>query len=502
MSSDIPLDVLARIPEDSGRSETELPEKKNDGWWSSLLLRAAVLYSIPTLPGLLTGNWGLWWSGLFLPGSASVRFLQWPARLEAPYWHVVRGALQWFGHCLGLLIHGGQFWDLFWGIAVGFLGYVPIALVWTIFDRRKRINAVLDELLYFSVRYWLVTVMFLYGAAKVIGQQGFPQPAPLEWLRPLGEISTGQLMWTWLGYSPIFHFFAGVNESLGAILLLFRRTTLLGAFLILPVMAFVTVLDTTFHVGPAAAAAQFGALALYLIAREWRRVAGVFLLGKPTVPAPPKKLWTPRWLTLVGRGVWIVLVAFSFWCYVLSTVRERADIGGRQSPLCGAYQVDRFAIDGQVVPEKAADPARWRVVSISWFGDYIRIRRMDDAELLWSLDPGDPYPFLVASGHGYRYGDYGKLLAKTAGTQEQLKFKELPNYRSPHNAALVPVEPSPQGAASMANYTKGQFFTVNFIRNGSDLSLQGRIDGAEVSADLRRIDNNDFPLFRTRGQWP
>jgi hypothetical protein len=488
----------------TGMPGTGVPgEKRNDGWWISLVLRSVVLFCVSDFYGaLFTDNWGLWWSGIFAPGSASRRFLLWPARLEAPYWHSVNAALHWLAtHPFRSLIHAGGFSGLFWGLAAGFLGYIPLAFLWTIFDRRKRSNVVLSEVIYHAVRYLLATVMFLYGASKVFGHQGIPQPAPLGWFRPLGDISTGQLMWTWLGYSPIFQFFAGLNETLGAILLLFRRTTLLGALLILPVMAFVTALDTTFHVGPAGAALLFGIGALYLILREWRRLARVFLLGKPTVAPPRKKLWTSRRLTLIGRGVWAVLVAYSLWSYVLPVLRQNADIGGRQSPLCGAYRVERFVKDGRVFPEDGTDLTRWRDVSINRFGDFIRIRTMDDAEWLWSAYPGDPYRFLVASGHGYRYGDFGQLLARTAGTQEQLRFKALPNFRSPDatpiNAGVT------RSAASMSHYSSGRFFTVNIVRqDAGHVLLQGQIDGADISADLVRIKNNDFEFFRTRGVLP
>ncbi len=150
--------------------------------------------------------------------------------------------------------------------------------------------------------------------------------------------------------------------------------------------------------------------------------------------------------------------------------RTTADLeGGPQFSCCGGP----LSGDGRVLPEGAADAARWRDVAINRFGNYIRIRRMDGAELLWAADPGDPYPFMPGSGHGYQYGDYGKLLAKTAGVEEQLRFKELPNFRSPHTAALAPADLSPQ-AAFNPHYSRGQFFTVNFVRNGSDHVSPGK----------------------------
>ena len=469
------------------------PKDKNDGWWISLVLRWALLFSVATAYFILfLGNWGLWWSGLFAPGSASRDLLALPERLTAPYWHGAQTAMQWFGaHFFGLRLRGGQFSSL----AVDIVGYFPPAFVWTIFDRGKRSNAVLREIVYLVVRFSLATGMFLYGSVKVIGQQGIPQPAPLDWFRPLGEIPAGQVMWTWLGYSPVFHFFAGMNESIGAILLLFRRTTLLAALLILPTMVYVAAMDVTFNVGPAASAALFGAGALYLMGRERQRLARVFLLAEPTAPTPRKKLSSSTRLAVAGRMLWVLVVSFALWSFPLSEVRERLDMGASLSPLCGAYRVKRFVSNGHVLPEDAADPTRWRDVSINWFGDFVRIRRMDGAEMLWSLEPGDPYRFLVATGHGYRYGDYGKVLAKTASAQGQLKFKALPNYGGPSTASG---QDEYFGALAKANPRSDEFYTLNYVRNDDELSLQGRVDGADISVDLHKIDGNSLPFVRSR----
>src|ERR1700722_14800370 len=332
-------DPRAANSKGSHMSETEMsPEKRNEGWWISLALRWRLLFWVNNAYFLFYGgNWGLRWAPFFSPDSIYAYLLQLPHKLIAPYWNDVNIVVGWLAtHFPGFQIPRGQFRSL----VIDILGTIPLACLWTIFDRRNRNNAGLREVLYLGVRCWLATGMFLYGFAKLIGQQGvpqgIPQPAPLDWFRPLGEISSGQLMLTWLGYSPIFRFFAGVNESLGAILLLFRRTTLLASLLILPVMVYVTALDLTFHVGPAAGAALYAAGAYYLVVREWRRLAGVFLLGKPTAPPSPKKLWTSPRLALVGRGLWVLAVAFGLWSYVLPQFKQTADIGERQSPLGGA----------------------------------------------------------------------------------------------------------------------------------------------------------------------
>lgn len=452
-------------------------DRTSQGWLRSLGLRWGLVFLVVDIYNPLR------WLEPFRPGRGM-------------------GSGSWFVAQLDLQIPWGLSSSQFWTVAADALLAIPIACIWTVFDRRARSNAVIRELVHLGVRYSLAAGMIQYGADKVIGQQGIPQPAPLEWNRPLGEISTGQLMWTWLGYSPSFEFFAGVNESLGGILLLFRRTTLLGALLVLPVMIYVTALDMTFNVGPQARAATFMAWAVYLVGVEWRRVVGALILGRPTVPRASARLWTSPRLAQAGRLLWIVVVSVTLWRYVVPHVRQNADIGGRESPLCGAYRVERFMRNGVVVPESATDGARWRVVAINCFGDYIRIRRMDDAELLWSAEPGNPYRFLWATGHGYKYGDYEKLLAKTEDPRAQVRFKELPNYRSPH-ASMTKAPAYDLFTWNPSRDERDQMFVVTFVRHGiGRLALQARIDGVEIATELRRVDNESIELFRSRGRRP
>ncbi len=84
------------------------------------------------------------------------------------------------------------------------------------------------------VRYLLAGEMMGYGLLKAIGLQAvfvFPFSA---WQRPLEEAIGSQLTWAFIGYSTWFRVLLGLFEFIPAVLLLFRRTTLLGAILLLP----------------------------------------------------------------------------------------------------------------------------------------------------------------------------------------------------------------------------------------------------------------------------
>ncbi|MFM1882053.1 MAG: hypothetical protein RJA05_462 [Planctomycetota bacterium] len=69
-----------------------------------------------------------------------------------------------------------------------------------------------------------------------------------ELLQQYGDSSPMGLMWTFMRASPAYVMFAGWMETIGGLLLLFRRTQLLGAMLVAGVMANVFVLNMCYDV--------------------------------------------------------------------------------------------------------------------------------------------------------------------------------------------------------------------------------------------------------------
>lgn len=83
--------------------------------------------------------------------------------------------------------------------------------------------------------YLLGLGMVPYGLTKLLRTQFVVLPFQ-QWSEPLKDISGTTLTWAFLGYSKWFTVLLGVLELLPAILLLFRKTRLLGAILLLPVV--------------------------------------------------------------------------------------------------------------------------------------------------------------------------------------------------------------------------------------------------------------------------
>lgn len=83
--------------------------------------------------------------------------------------------------------------------------------------------------------YLLGLGMLPYALTKLLRTQFVVLPFH-QWSEPLKDISGVTLTWAFLGYSKWFTILLGVLELLPAILLLFRKTRLLGAILLLPVV--------------------------------------------------------------------------------------------------------------------------------------------------------------------------------------------------------------------------------------------------------------------------
>src|ERR1700743_2562504 len=84
------------------------------------------------------------------------------------------------------------------------------------------------------LRYLSALLLFLYGSSKVVTRQFHVPPAMA--LQPVGSLTGYELSWFYYAHSRTYEIILGLIELAGAALLLFRKSTLLGAALMLPVM--------------------------------------------------------------------------------------------------------------------------------------------------------------------------------------------------------------------------------------------------------------------------
>ena len=109
---------------------------------------------------------------------------------------------------------------------------------------------------YRVLRFVVSFFIILYGFAKLNGSQFTILTSELD--KPMGQVSGFWLTWYYFGYSPIYGNFIGLVQILGGVLLMFRKTTLLGSCLLLPVISNIILIDIFYRI-------DIGALLVALI---------------------------------------------------------------------------------------------------------------------------------------------------------------------------------------------------------------------------------------------
>jgi len=85
------------------------------------------------------------------------------------------------------------------------------------------------------LRYFCAFMLYMYGISKLAHLQ-FNMSAQLA-QRPIGSLNGYQLTLFYYGYSRAYASILGLTQVAGATLFLFRKTTLLAAAIMFPVMA-------------------------------------------------------------------------------------------------------------------------------------------------------------------------------------------------------------------------------------------------------------------------
>ena len=335
-----------------------------------------------------------------------------------------------------------------------------IALVWSNFDRERRHDPFFADLLRLGLRYYLAGMMMGYGLAK-FGHRQFPDSSvlPEYMVERYGDSSPMRLLWAMMGYSPAYRAFTGIVETLSATLLLFRRTTTLGALVGIAAMANVAALDICYDVGLKLFTCHLLAFMVVLAWPDRDRLFKVLVLNRATGPADVRPASPARWVKLSGLALKAaVLGSFLYqaiaWDRPLTSFFSRAESAPGAAALEGAFDVQTFARNGVVIPAWT-DPQRWREMTFTPLFQTVGIH----------LTNGDKY-FL----HGAFDGSAGVLTVTKTGTT----FK----------AAATPTD---------------RQIILKYIRPSSDeLTLDGMVDGAHLLMTLRR---SDFLLLNRGFHW-
>ena len=420
------------------------------------------------------------------------------------YDYLVQKPAHWLsGHLLDSCAAGSRgayncwAYDNLWLLVLGLAG----AVVWTLADRRRPHYRRLHAWLRTAMRYFLAMIMWLYAYDKFVGVQFGRGPEGDALHTALGDTSPMQLMWGTMGYSFIYGTFTGLGELAGTVLLLFRRTTTLGALIVVMIMANVSVLDIVHRVGISEKAFNYMLMAAFLVLPDTTRLINFYFRNRPL---PPATLEPP--LFPIRPAVKLAVVAFALFLSINFLWGSRSyifHVRARPS-LNGIYRVERFIRNGDTLTPRMGDSTRWDRVGMGTSGvGGAGTVRMDPSgkvpaamQVLTMDGKWKPYGFLVDTIQRWMLLTQGRPVPTAALAARRDSAKAKPPAARPKAAAA---KSAPPRAASDTLKAPKFLGAVTYEWVTSDrLHLVGRVSGARIDALLRRVEDTTWVMRSLR----
>ncbi len=240
-------------------------------------------------------------------------------------------------------------------------------VIWGLLDRKRGNYNALSYLNHIYLRYFLALTMLTYGFAKVFPSQ-FGVINNYNLYQQVGDMSPMRLLWIFMAYSTKYQFFAGFMECLAGFLLIFRRTTLLGALISMGVMVNVFVLNMCFDVPVKIFSFMLILIGAYLVAPDFQRLLNFFILQKPAA-APPQyqPVFADKKGLKIGRIVLKVLLILSIIVPIVMQVMDDNDEPeALLSNFYGRYAVAKHVKNAAEVT--VIDTLRWEKLAIDHQG--------------------------------------------------------------------------------------------------------------------------------------
>lgn len=250
-------------------------------------------------------------------------------------------------------------WLTFWfHLLVTVIG----TLIWTAIDRNRKSYHRMAEGLYIFARYYLAFVLLGYGIGKVIPMQ-FSEPNLIRLTQEYGNSSPMGLAWTFMGFSTGYQMFAGFMEVLGAALLFFRRTVLIGSLVTIAVMTNVFMINMFFDVPVKLFSAHLLLIATGLACLNLKPLWNFLVMGRPSQkiqrPFPFKdRRWRIICYTIQAVCIGGVVI-FQFYFLFNQYLSQPEPL-----EIAGIYDVAEFKLGSEALEPISTDSFRWRRVVI------------------------------------------------------------------------------------------------------------------------------------------
>jgi hypothetical protein len=153
---------------------------------------------------------------------------------------------------------------------------------------REKYPGLLDWL-----RYFCAFMLYMYGTSKLLHFQFNLQSELAQ--RPISSLNGYQLTWYYFGVSRVYAWILGLTQVAGATLLLFRKTTLIGALAMLPVMANILLINMFILVDDYGPYVISTLICISLLIVLWHQRIGLLTLLWSTQNSEPERSKRTHW---------------------------------------------------------------------------------------------------------------------------------------------------------------------------------------------------------------
>lgn len=143
------------------------------------------------------------------------------------------------------------------------------------------------------LRYFCAFMLYMYGTSKLLHFQFNLQSELAQ--RAIGSLNGYQLTWYYFGFSRVYADILGLTQVAGATLLLFRKTTLLGAAAMLPVMGNILLINIFVLVNDYGPYVIATLICISLIAILWHQRFAFLTLFWSTQNGEPERSKRTHW---------------------------------------------------------------------------------------------------------------------------------------------------------------------------------------------------------------
>ncbi len=256
------------------------------------------------------------------------------------YWNSISGTLILIRHIFYFIISvlGSLVWPLLASKAINY----------------KKLNFCFSEIL----KLVLSLKVFGYGIIKVFPiQMGKPNFIDLH--KTIGDLEPVYLLWVTIGYGQPYQIFLGIAEVVAAILILFRKTMVIGLLLLLPIIVNVILLNYTYIIGILDITLLLLIFNLYLLLPFFKSFYDLLIKGKSAVLTYNYYNFSNIKLKNTISNFVAIIVILSFTFKMVSAYRMHVKL--KAIDASSKYsEIKTFVLGNDTLKLALGDTVRWR----------------------------------------------------------------------------------------------------------------------------------------------